>query len=54
MIRSPRRPRAVEIAGHGALAERAAASGPGWWHDGDFLHVPMPQVPASARVVWSS
>jgi alpha-glucosidase (family GH31 glycosyl hydrolase) len=54
MIRASQRPHAVEIAGHGALAERAAADGPGWWHDGHFLHVPMPDGPASARIVWPS
>lgn len=45
-------PRGVELLGTGAVRRVAAESGPGWWHDGHFLHVRVAGQPVTVRATW--
>jgi hypothetical protein len=45
------RPRSVALVGQGALPRVVDGSGPGWWHDGQFLHVRVAGQPVTVRAI---
>ncbi len=45
-------PRVVEQLGVGALPAVSPGSAPGWWHDGQFLHVRVAGQPVAVRASW--
>ena len=45
-------PRSVELVAKGAVPRVPDGSGPGWWHDGQFLHVRVGGQPVTVRATW--